>query len=250
MIRGMTPLVDCALSELVEGPQRVGDVVLVRRGEAVEALLARCRHMDGRMSLSADGTELVCPRHGWCIPLSAPHLEGSFAYAHPHGMKHPALRVVHDGERLRVFDDGPVAPWGQPEPRRPLETCELSLSFLAHACLELRAGPHRVITDPWLMGPAFSRGWWLAHRPPEDAMERLVAADLIYVSHNHSDHLNPWTLEVLAKRKPEARFVVPAFESGSCARELAQLGFESVTRLDFVQRLFKAGVGTWEIKTS
>lgn len=55
--------------------------------------------------------------------------------------------------------------------------------------MELQLGERRFMFDPWLKGPAFARGWWLLHEPPADALDRLCAADLIYISHMHSDHL-------------------------------------------------------------
>lgn len=63
------------------------------------------------------------------------------------------------------------------------------LTYLAHACMELKLGSRTMIFDPWLLGPAFARGWWLFHEPPSDSLERLCHADLVYISHMHSDHL-------------------------------------------------------------
>lgn len=63
------------------------------------------------------------------------------------------------------------------------------LTYMTHACMELQLGPKRFMFDPWLQGPAFARGWWLLHEPPSDSIDRMCAADLIYISHMHSDHL-------------------------------------------------------------
>lgn len=63
------------------------------------------------------------------------------------------------------------------------------VTYLSHACMELQLGERRLMFDPWLRGPAFARGWWLLHEPPADALDRMCAADLIYISHMHSDHL-------------------------------------------------------------
>ncbi len=69
------------------------------------------------------------------------------------------------------------------------ESCAFQLTYITHACIELKAGNKRMMFDPWITGPAFARGWWLLHEPPFDAMDRLSQADLIYISHMHSDHL-------------------------------------------------------------
>lgn len=63
------------------------------------------------------------------------------------------------------------------------------VTYMTHACMELQLGPKRFMFDPWLQGPAFARGWWLLHEPPTDSLDRMCGADLIYISHMHSDHL-------------------------------------------------------------
>ena len=63
------------------------------------------------------------------------------------------------------------------------------VTYFTHACMELNFDGLVMFTDPWLTGPAFARGWWLMHEPPADWLDRLEKADLIYISHLHSDHL-------------------------------------------------------------
>uniref|UniRef100_A0A3P9BH80 Cytidine monophosphate-N-acetylneuraminic acid hydroxylase n=1 Tax=Maylandia zebra TaxID=106582 RepID=A0A3P9BH80_9CICH len=86
--------------------------------------------------------------------------------------------------------------------------CLHSVTYLTHACMELQLGERRFMFDPWLKGPAFARGWWLLHEPPADALDRLCGADLIYISHMHSDHLSYPTLKVLAERRPDVPIYV------------------------------------------
>ncbi|MGH0163510.1 UNVERIFIED_CONTAM: hypothetical protein FKN15_045522 [Acipenser sinensis] len=59
-----------------------------------------------------------------------------------------------------------------------------------------------MVFDPWLTGPAFARGWWLLHEPPSDWLETICSADLIYISHMHSDHLSYPTLKKIAEKQP------------------------------------------------
>uniref|UniRef100_A0A8D0BJC8 Cytidine monophosphate-N-acetylneuraminic acid hydroxylase n=1 Tax=Salvator merianae TaxID=96440 RepID=A0A8D0BJC8_SALMN len=102
----------------------------------------------------------------------------------------------------------PPNPWNT-EPRTPEDLAfgEVQVTYLTHACMDLKLGEIRMIFDPWLTGPAFARGWWLLHEPPSDWLERLCRADLIYISHMHSDHLSYPTLKYLAERRPD----VPIF---------------------------------------
>lgn len=46
-------------------------------------------------------------------------------------------------------------------------------------------------------------------RPPIDVTS-LPPIDAVLCSHQHSDHMDPWTLASLAKLQPDTRFVIPA----------------------------------------
>ncbi|CAB1346212.1 unnamed protein product [Coregonus sp. 'balchen'] len=100
------------------------------------------------------------------------------------------------GDRL-----GPLDP-------QELQEGEVTVTYLTHACMELQLGGKKMIFDPWLTGPAFARGWWLLHEPPADSMERLCRADLIYISHMHSDHLSYPTLKSLSATRPDVPIYV------------------------------------------
>uniref|UniRef100_A0A8C1XWJ6 Cytidine monophospho-N-acetylneuraminic acid hydroxylase n=1 Tax=Cyprinus carpio TaxID=7962 RepID=A0A8C1XWJ6_CYPCA len=105
---------------------------------------------------------------------------------------------------LELVELNPPDPWtGEPREAQELHAGEITLTYITHACMELKAGNKRMMFDPWLTGPAFARGWWLLHEPPSDAMDRLSQADLIYISHMHSDHLSYPTLQRLSKKRPD-----------------------------------------------
>lgn len=109
------------------------------------------------------------------------------------------------------------------------------MNFWTHACAEIVCGSKRIITDPWLIGPAFLGGWWLKHKPPADWLERLSTADAIYISHNHSDHMSHATLDKLAAVRPDAPIYVPAYESKSAENTLWRHGFTKVKVTPFFQ---------------
>ncbi|MGH0184377.1 UNVERIFIED_CONTAM: hypothetical protein FKN15_030261 [Acipenser sinensis] len=76
------------------------------------------------------------------------------------------------------------------------------ITYMTHACMKLDLGSKTMVFDPWLTGPAFARGWWLLHEPPSDWLETICSADLIYISHMHSDHLS-YIKETNLKNNPE-----------------------------------------------
>ncbi|KAB1261979.1 Cytidine monophosphate-N-acetylneuraminic acid hydroxylase [Camelus dromedarius] len=113
------------------------------------------------------------------------------------------LVVEKDKENgLLLLELNPPNPWDS-DPRSPEDLAfgEVQVTYLTHACMDLKLGDKRVVFDPWLIGPAFARGWWLLHEPPSDWLERLCQVDLIYISHMHSDHLSYPTLKKLAERR-------------------------------------------------
>lgn len=69
--------------------------------------------------------------------------------------------------------------------------------FVNHSSLLLRAGTHYLLTDPWVLTPAF--GTWIPEPGPNDSaiqrINQLGAESLsILVSHGHDDHLDEFWL--------------------------------------------------------
>ena len=148
------------------------------------------------------------------------------------GQVQPELKVEWSStDLLSIIEEETVLPWSNLEPRGLLKPGEFTIRFLAHASAEFTMGDFTLITDPWLIGPAFLRGWWLVHQPPVDWMDRLANSDAIFISHNHSDHLNPATLGLLAERTVDVRFVVPPF--ADIAKKLQQFGFKNIDVMPF-----------------
>lgn len=215
--------------ELSLGTQIVLDgaiVVNVSETGRVRACWNRCKHQGGKFGSSDDST-LTCPHHGWKLDAS------TMTYANPIGAGCQEELVVSDGPdgTLLLSAAAPFEPWTPKLPQSSLSRGELEVTFLAHASVEIRMGDSTFITDPWLMGPAFTRGWWLARQPPSDAWSRLERAEWVYISHSHSDHLNVPTLTELATRNPNVNFIVPPF--ADCQAKLKSLGFRNVYVSEF-----------------
>uniref|UniRef100_A0A8C5YKN2 Cytidine monophosphate-N-acetylneuraminic acid hydroxylase n=1 Tax=Marmota marmota marmota TaxID=9994 RepID=A0A8C5YKN2_MARMA len=120
-----------------------------------------------------------------------------------------AVVEMDENSGLLLLELNPPNPWDS-DPRAPEDLAfgEVQVTYLTHACMDLKLGDKRMVFDPWLMGPAFARGWWLLHEPPSDWLERLCRADLIYISHMHSDHLSYPTLQKLSQRRPDVPIYV------------------------------------------
>eukprot|EP00161_Ancyromonas_sigmoides_P003252 TRINITY_DN1301_c1_g2_i1.p1 TRINITY_DN1301_c1_g2~~TRINITY_DN1301_c1_g2_i1.p1 ORF type:complete len:581 (-),score=171.41 TRINITY_DN1301_c1_g2_i1:43-1749(-) len=225
----------------VEGTQ-----VVLRKDDdsdvGFRAVLNKCHHKGGTFLRDVEdlgeglGCVLTCSNHGWKLDLD------SMEYVNPdNGIVQESL-VVEDtdeadpGSTFVFHRFTPADPWGELRPRAPLERGEMTLQFYAHACVEVKCGEASLFTDPWLVGPTFETGWWLAHVPPQDWLERLAATSVIYISHQHSDHLNIHTLKRLAEVNPDVPIAIADFVSRECDELLALSGMRNVVRIPF---------GTW-----
>ncbi|XP_076834915.1 cytidine monophosphate-N-acetylneuraminic acid hydroxylase-like isoform X2 [Brachyhypopomus gauderio] len=184
------------------GPE--GKCFIIYKNEKIlRACRNQCKHQGGLFIKDIediDGRTVRCTKHNWKLNVS------TMQYVNPpDSFLQDELEVVwsEDGG-LELVELHPPEPWTvDPRPAEELQPGEVTLTYITHACMELKAGDKRMMFDPWLTGPAFSRGWWLLHEPPADAMDRLCRADLVYISHMHSDHLSYPTLKLLAQKRPD-----------------------------------------------
>jgi len=195
----------------------------------LRATLNRCRHEGGGFR-PTHTCVLTCPHHGWQLNLS------TMEYINPIGaLKQAELDIDYsDTEKVSFFSTITPLPWDvSPMVKQKLQDAELMVRYFAHACCEIRFAGRSLFTDPWLTGPAFSRGWWLDPLPPRGWLDRLSDADWIYISHNHSDHLNEHTLRLLASRRPDIPVFVPDFDNDSCITLAQQYGMTNIYRVPF-----------------
>uniref|UniRef100_A0A8C5XZL1 Cytidine monophosphate-N-acetylneuraminic acid hydroxylase n=1 Tax=Microcebus murinus TaxID=30608 RepID=A0A8C5XZL1_MICMU len=179
------------------------DYIIYKNKCHLRACKNMCKHQGGLFIKDIedlDGRSVKCTKHNWKLDVS------TMKYINPPESFCQDELVVEMDENngLLLLELNPPNPWDS-EPRSPEDLAfgEVQVTYLTHACMDLKLGDKRMVFDPWLMGPAFARGWWLLHEPPSDWLERLCQADLIYISHMHSDHLSYPTLEKLAGRRPD-----------------------------------------------
>uniref|UniRef100_A0A671YLG4 Cytidine monophosphate-N-acetylneuraminic acid hydroxylase n=1 Tax=Sparus aurata TaxID=8175 RepID=A0A671YLG4_SPAAU len=177
--------------------------IIYKSSEGFKACKNQCKHQGGLFIQDIedlDGRTVKCTKHNWKLNVS------TMNYVNPPDsflQDELDVEISNDGG-LQLVELNPIDPW-LADPREPLELLEgeVKVTYMTHACMELKLGQKRFMFDPWLKGPAFARGWWLLHEPPTDSLDRLCAADLIYISHMHSDHLSYPTLKVLSERRPD-----------------------------------------------
>ena len=98
----------------------------------------------------------------------------------------------------------------------------IEIIHLGHAGIYISCEDFSLVVDPWLIGPAFMGGWWLNREPKKEYLDLIIKSEIIYISHNHPDHLHPETLSYLDTNKT---IITPAFKSRSSEKMLKSIGF-------------------------
>ena len=93
---------------------------------------------------------------------------------------------------------------------------QYTLQTLGHATLMLKEdGVPLMVTDPWLVGSAYWRSWWLEKYPTADEIEDVRRSENVYVTHSHPDHFHYPSMRLIGKREilhPRfPRYDVPEF---------------------------------------
>ncbi len=208
-----------------------GGDFIVFKGETgrLRATRNRCKHRAGRFKRT-DCQVVTCANHGWRLDVE------TMKYVEPVGkLRQAELEVITlDNDTVQLFELVEQLPWEvDPVSREPLAAGEFTVRFYTHATVEIQCKDATIFTDPWLTGPASTRGWWLTHRPPWDWLQRLSMASAIYISHTHSDHMNLPTLRRLVEMNPDILVFYPGFSDHTGPRLLREVGLRNVTFCDF-----------------
>ncbi|HEX6984006.1 MAG TPA: hypothetical protein VF170_01460, partial [Planctomycetaceae bacterium] len=78
-----------------------------------------------------------------------------------------------------------------------------------------------LVTDPWLVGPAYFGSWTLSHEIPEPQMDAIRRCEYVWLSHGHPDHLSADSLALLRDKT----ILLPDHYGGRIRRDLTAHGF-------------------------
>jgi L-ascorbate 6-phosphate lactonase len=81
---------------------------------------------------------------------------------------------------------------------------------LGQAGYALRGASALVLVDPWLSTALEEDEGIMRPAAPALGPEEVEAADVVCITHEHADHLDPRTVAAIAAQVPAARFVAPA----------------------------------------
>ena len=150
------------------------------------------------------------------------HCDGE-RFFNPHGRPRP-LRDVIKWMRTRRRTPWPArrpnAPYPPPPPA--VGRGEVAVTFIGHSTFLIRTASTVILTDPVFTSRAgpFGRLGPPRVRPPAIAPSALPPVDLVLVSHNHYDHLQPSSLALFADR---ATYVTPLGVGRQTGRKATEL---------------------------
>ena len=195
----------------------------INNNNKVDWIISRtCDHAGGRLMynprLLGDCTA-KCPNHGWTLDLK------KLKYKNVNVRK-KKLKFIQNKNKIIYQDNKHFVDLPKKiKNNNPI----VKIRFLAHACMSIDIDGFKIVTDPWLIGPCFNNGWWHLYPPKNDAVNILKEADLIYISHNHPDHLHPETLQYIKNKK----IITPNFKSKSSEKMLSAIGCTKIEVLNF-----------------
>ena len=116
---------------------------------------------------------------------------------------------------------------------------DLEISLISHASILIKVDDIQILTDPWFFGTAFNDGWELNPTPNLDLIKsRIADVNIIWISHEHPDHLHFPTLKWLSENlndKPSIYF--QKNNSGKVFDALKKFGYEVFVDMPHMKKL-------------
>ena len=160
---------------------------------------------------------------------------GPFRNPWPHSEPHGLRDVLRWARERRSQPHAPTPPRGAFPVSAPAVVypragaTDLRATWIGHSTVLLQMGGLNLITDPVFSPRAFPVQWMGPRRvmDPGLALEALPPLDLVFLSHNHYDHLDRPAVKRLARAHPGATWIVPLglgrYVRGWGAREIVEL---------------------------
>jgi hypothetical protein len=79
-----------------------------------------------------------------------------------------------------------------------------------------------LVTDPWLLGPAYFGSWTFSHQVPDEQKLACSRCQYVWVSHGHPDHLSAQSLRLLRAKT----LLLPDHVGSRIAHDLREDGFK------------------------
>jgi len=101
------------------------------------------------------------------------------------------------------------------------------ITVVGSASLLIEWNGFNILTDPWIEGPA-AHDSWINYPPSGMSVSSLPKIDAIWISHEHTDHFNEYTLSLIDK---SIKIYVPDFDDCRLEKLARKLGFKNITSM-------------------
>ena len=204
------------IANIEDGVNLTKESIIYKEEELIKIFSRKCDHSGGK--LCNKNGKIICPLHGWEFdPGSSSYRNVQFIKKEQEfEVKSDYIEVKNNKRVLKL-----------PKSKKNLR---IKADLLSHATLLFSSEQFKFATDPWLQGFAFASGWWNSQLAPINWKEELNECNFIYISHNHPDHLNHFTLQEIDR---DMLFIVPNFQNKSVLKMLNSFGFKNVQAFDF-----------------
>ena len=180
-----------------------------------------CPHQGGEIILT---DKFECKVHGWKFDACGDCINV------------PSKRLYK--EKLEVQDNIVYLQEIESEFKTATHTdVDLDIKLHAHSCVEFIYKGISVLTDPWLEGLAFMGSW--KHSPKPVIKPEQLTPDIIWISHEHSDHFH---IETLKKFDKNTLILFPDFPNKRIETTLKKLNFINLLPLKFGERKTISGI--------
>ncbi len=181
-----------------------------------------CPHLGADMMLKENCIE--CPVHFWKFDL-----DGKPINVKGDGLSFTILKKIDD--KLYLENEGFLMQSNTFQTKK-LHQGKQSIDFKlhSHASVEIIFNNYSILTDPWFFGTAFLDSW--INYPESKVSLDTLNPNIIYISHEHSDHLHE---ETLLNFKKDIKICYPDFPNRRIGKILKKLGFNNLMPLKFGQ---------------
>ena len=192
---------------------------IINKNEKNEYVIfdAVCPHFNGVVSEISNKT-WRCPNHGWTFDSKTGDSLNSTKHLHSY-----PIQILEN----ELFVELPIRfPNILEDSSKGLEQ-QPKISLINNACLLFEWKNFRLITDPWIEGPIFL-GSFINYPPNQISISELPKIDAIWISHEHSDHLNEYSLSLFDKN---IAIYAPNYDNKRLEGILKRLGFKNIYSL-------------------
>jgi len=189
--------------------------IIDKNEEGVPVLFsASCPHQNNVVS-ELDNTTWKCPSHDWTFNPKT----GQSINAPQSCLTKIPIRLENNSLYVTIPDVENKINFPKYDEKIPPK-----ITIVGSASLLIQWNDFNILTDPWIEGSAVFDSW-INYPPSNMSISSLPKIDAIWISHEHSDHFNEYTLSLIDK---SIKIYVPDFDDCRLEKLVRKLGFKNI----------------------